>query len=1331
MSLVTDIPGHLHMTCRMLRLICSYVLSYFTKQIAHGVGFRFETVKDVFYTEIFADTDIDDVTTLIPDIYNLTQNFRTHSGIIEVANSVVQLLVKIFPYSIDALPPEVSREEGPRPILLDSSRDLVVELFYNEGVKICDFGAEQVILVRDDDTKQKLMTVTNRRALILTIVEAKGMEFTDCLVYNFFKGSPLLNDWRVLYGFFDIDKPHPDFDRARHAALCGELKLLYVVLTRARQNLVIFDDDDKCQVPMLDYWLKDNLVTRKKFDESIRDLFIVNSTPEQWAAKGEIFWERRQYANARFCFERAGNDYRVQLCHGAELEQRAEQESSKDVAMSIALYLEAAEVYAPMNEQTERQAICLDKGKKYLQAGHCYLKVNLLRDACRCFMVGEEWNLAIMVCEQSKDWELGLKCCDKLKDFDKAISLLTQYEDIIPGDRHVDLMDQYNLQGALITHRKGYTEKVKEYVKKFSSVEDQLQFFELYGLVDDRVEMLIFHRHFEEAAQLLEKRYQYKEAANYYEQGGNVSCSSRCLVKYVRRRIINDEYLLNCDVVAENEEICESAIKARDLLESLPATLTNRLLTVETQLLIAGHDLVCLYESIPEAPAAASTKFHVLRLLCSSNTASIECSWRTLYKYAVELHNIIKLWLTALHKLRTSGGLRNMAPKEMQYLLSCLSYFEVSLNDTNTLTAKYIEGDGSVKGIVALLHEDRRGKNTSTVHFSFNEFANAAVTFLSNVYFVTASCCAAKLKDIISNAKLAPHTWESVINHAENRNAMVHSTQERMDLYHALHLLNLSCPHIEDAVLSKVKKDRRKAEARNALTHLVGIVLPSSPFVESMHAVELLRKNRDVMELLRTSQFDGISGSGSNYEAITKYLLLSEVTKNQGVVAKSLEQSISDFYSARRRAASNVEHVQRDLKADYGMNLLYAYQWENAADGVNPAGQVEGIGSFLYSLSTGCLAIIDDFFYGSIYQNLMKLNGKYKFCFSPFSFLKLVEKYFVLLMLEMKQCQDVVLPDVLVRDVLCRDSPSYVKAILRFREASKAEKSEATKNCRWYAKKTLQKLMKAILDIFEVISEDNPYENWRRSSVSDVSCSEFSTRLVLIFLTYYANLPVDKRTYNEFYECTRRLSTCNIRSSDVIKNRLHRFQFSKSKLLEVLCSSFSSFGIVFECYHWSHLCSDVPRYCSQHNIDRQIVDIADERCVVLVSQRRELVSNDLIMDLTNEDPVGDTDESKDFDREVAPPTDVDYFEKRIQENRDFFISFFRIRRRLVSQRGPLHRLQQDMEQRFFDLKLSGDMWCVEHYVRIVCPQLLQLFTLHDNGNAYVDTQSQEKVSVYN
>jgi hypothetical protein len=82
--------------------------------------------------------------------------------------------------------------------LAEASEDLLMSLFKEASEPQC--GTEQIILVRDDAAKKKLLA--DRPTLqgkLLTVREAKGLEFNDVLLYNFFGDSPLsVTDWRTL-----------------------------------------------------------------------------------------------------------------------------------------------------------------------------------------------------------------------------------------------------------------------------------------------------------------------------------------------------------------------------------------------------------------------------------------------------------------------------------------------------------------------------------------------------------------------------------------------------------------------------------------------------------------------------------------------------------------------------------------------------------------------------------------------------------------------------------------------------------------------------------------------------------------------------------------------------------------------------------------------------------------------------------------------------------------------------------------------------------------------------------------------------------------------------
>jgi hypothetical protein len=58
---------------------------------------------------------------LIPNLIELTENYRSHNGILSVAAEVIDILKDTFPQSFDHLPRERGFFNGPKPKLLISS----------------------------------------------------------------------------------------------------------------------------------------------------------------------------------------------------------------------------------------------------------------------------------------------------------------------------------------------------------------------------------------------------------------------------------------------------------------------------------------------------------------------------------------------------------------------------------------------------------------------------------------------------------------------------------------------------------------------------------------------------------------------------------------------------------------------------------------------------------------------------------------------------------------------------------------------------------------------------------------------------------------------------------------------------------------------------------------------------------------------------------------------------------------------------------------------------------------------------------------------------------
>ena len=177
-----------------------FVFSGDTAQtIARGIDFRFQDIRHLFYKKFVLESrtnkqDKRKEKGKISEIYHLTQNFRTHTGILKLSQSIIDLLYRFFPLSIDVLKPESSLVYGEAPVVLESgeNENAIVKIFGNSG-NIVGFGAEQVILVRDDAARKGISNVVGKHALVLTIVECKGLEFqVVTIIYLIFNGTEVV-----------------------------------------------------------------------------------------------------------------------------------------------------------------------------------------------------------------------------------------------------------------------------------------------------------------------------------------------------------------------------------------------------------------------------------------------------------------------------------------------------------------------------------------------------------------------------------------------------------------------------------------------------------------------------------------------------------------------------------------------------------------------------------------------------------------------------------------------------------------------------------------------------------------------------------------------------------------------------------------------------------------------------------------------------------------------------------------------------------------------------------------------------------------------------------
>jgi len=185
------------------------------QNISKGLSYKFNDLKE--FMEKMNYKRKKEVYCQDLSLYHLNYNFRSHNSILEFANPIVGMIELFFPHSLDILYRETSPVTGPKPIVFEIGTDKnLVKQFLNEIISssisnlVADdsnpdikFGCNQVIIVKNEDTKERVQEMY-KYALCLTVVEAKGLEFDDVVLYDFFNDSIDGKVWEKLINFITL-----------------------------------------------------------------------------------------------------------------------------------------------------------------------------------------------------------------------------------------------------------------------------------------------------------------------------------------------------------------------------------------------------------------------------------------------------------------------------------------------------------------------------------------------------------------------------------------------------------------------------------------------------------------------------------------------------------------------------------------------------------------------------------------------------------------------------------------------------------------------------------------------------------------------------------------------------------------------------------------------------------------------------------------------------------------------------------------------------------------------------------------------------------------------
>ncbi|XP_063308114.1 TPR and ankyrin repeat-containing protein 1 [Pelobates fuscus] len=672
------------------------------QSIMKGVSFRFSDLRSLFFyaSKNCANRERNCIVRKPKRIYQLHQNYRSHSGILLLASGVVDLLQHYFPESFDRLPRDCGLFDGPKPTVLESCSvsDLAILLRGNQRkTQAIEFGAHQVILVKNELAKERIPEELSL-ALVLTIYEAKGLEFDDVLLYNFFTDSEAPKEWKIISSFKPalheiedkrtiIEVPldtmaatttrplpmNPDL----HKILNGELKQLYTAITRARVNLWIFDENQEKRAPAFGYFMEKKIVKVVKADENTDlddKMFVRTSSKEEWISRGDYYAKHKFWKVAAKCFQKGGAKDKEKLAftHDAVLNLQSKKPKDKMEYIRLAkTYLECGEYKLALKCLTwaKEYHLCADLCKKLgknKEAGSFFKKIMDHEAAAQCF-------------EQCGEFELALNLYLELKKYEEAAAVVERHKGLNPDGLLSHTTKQLYLEAAADHFNNNKLKKMNEVLSKLD-IDDHLLFLKTRKCWSEAADLLKSNGQSEEAATLMRHHGKLSEAADLTTKR---EFRASCLLALARCMIEKKEDLGS--VLLEAMQIFE---KTENRLGIAEALLLQGIVESDFEMLCSSYNT---FRSLSHYAGVVEALFYFVK--CGNNDKKILCM----------ASDGLEALVTLVRALKET---KNNSEKEM--VKSCLDFFGVAQVDKLQCSIPQYEGARILK---ILTDENFEGKN--------------------------------------------------------------------------------------------------------------------------------------------------------------------------------------------------------------------------------------------------------------------------------------------------------------------------------------------------------------------------------------------------------------------------------------------------------------------------------------------------------------------------------------------------------------------------------------------------------------------------------------------
>ena len=419
------------------------------QSVVEGVEFRFEEVRGLVYklTTASAAASASANQQHQPQYVHMQRptkllvNYRSHAGILGCAGAVLGRLLAMFPGAAKTLPTDEGLFSGPRPAYItcnnDSNNDVDDTHNYAQVARLLAGNERLVVLCPDESVSQthaginaalclqhntSINSSSNAGLLVLGIRGAKGLEFKDVLLLDFFCSLPDCDykAWKELLQQTTTDSGSNTTSSSScsassafqylHPQLEPQLKLLYTAVTRSINRLV-FAESRRSRIGGIFFrWLQGAGLAERyvllppSTTASTSTPADAMMTSDEWRIRGidialsaesisseDCALAAIRYEQAAYCFQRAEDSRRrmIALCY-RELVNVRSRVSQISSSIGFASDVVTQSLVLSVVEEVEVAAVlvrCVGAGLITEVRSYCLnLEAHLPSDSRRYFM---------------------------------------------------------------------------------------------------------------------------------------------------------------------------------------------------------------------------------------------------------------------------------------------------------------------------------------------------------------------------------------------------------------------------------------------------------------------------------------------------------------------------------------------------------------------------------------------------------------------------------------------------------------------------------------------------------------------------------------------------------------------------------------------------------------------------------------------------------------------------------------------------------------------------------------------------------------------------------